>query len=732
MIRIFLFVVLLIFLGGCSSSSKYGSGYSNQYSYGKYEYKTFDSFRSSAWFKDYDTFVSKSRGIDFGVLTNSQKMDLLSYASYNKDNPCRRVNYLIKKGVTLSNYNRLFIKSSYGRFNKGIESMQCFKNLGANVFASDSYYGNALEYAVQAHTKDKMNNTIMIKYLLSLGLNPMQASRKNKPSAYQMAKNSGNKSLIYMLSPAYISTLPQIGGDGLSLNEYIKKNELAILTEYFINERLNIPKPSLPQKPKEPELPKEKTLKKGEFETTAMFNQRVKKEKKKLSNKIVKLDKEYRKKIDRYNQKVKKISNEYNKKVKFLQDNMHKVRSIAFNKAYGYIYGKPLLKDIKYDADKQKFFAKVVSSKRDLKYNIEFEVPLTSARKTKKELAKVSPKMIFEYKNGKMLLKDIDIPLRKNTLTAYVSNKNYKDSDVLITVDSSSLKLEKPDFVKPSLIMAQNDKKIKVIGHDIDNSVLSNGDDLEKLLSKVKPAKLDDNKYALVVGIEDYRLEPKVNFSTNSAQMFGKYLNKALGVPKKNVWIFTGKENTTSGFLKSQWANFLQMLDNKSVVYFYYSGHGIPSLKDGSPYLLPADLDSSLAQQDSTMKLQNVYKALENTKAKHIYSFVDSCFSGKDDSGKLVSYKGVAPILRGKKVRINKNKMTILTAGSSKQFSNQYKEKSHRLFSYFIMKGLSDGKTDIEQLHSYVKKNVATISKEIGNGHFQVPQLDGKSDIKLF
>jgi hypothetical protein len=728
MLRVFLFVLLLIFLAGCSNSKYSGSSsYSgNKYNYGNSEHKVFSKLKTDAWFKDIKTLERSFVKIDHTVLTKSQKEDLLSYASYNNQDPCHRLNYLRVNGVALpkKNYNRVFIKSAYGYAgSKTVESLQCLAK-DVNVFHKDSYYGTALDYAVKGYIDGK-KNLKAINYLLSVGLRPTEKTRK-------LVRKSNNRILKYTVSPANIRKLPQLGGDGLSLEDYIKKNELAILTEYFINERLNIPKPSLPQKPKEPELPKDKTLKKGEFETTAMFNQRVKKEKKKLSNKIAKLDKEYRKKIDRYNQKVKKISSEYNKKVKFLQDNIHKVRSIAFNKAYGYIYGKPLLKDIKYDADKQTFFAKVVSSKKDLKYNIEFEVPLTSARKTKKELAKVSPKMIFEYKNGKMLLKDIDIPLRKNTLTAYVSNKNYKDSDVLITVDSSSLKLEKPDFVKPSLIMAQNNKKIKVIGHDIDNSVLSNGDDLEKLLSKLKPAKLDDNKYALVVGIEDYRLEPKVNFSTNSAQMFGKYLNKALGVPKKNVWIFTGKENTTSGFLKSQWANFLQMLDNKSVVYFYYSGHGIPSLKDGSPYLLPADLDSSLAQQDSTMKLQNVYKALENTKAKHIYSFVDSCFSGKDDSGKLVSYKGVAPILRGKKVRINKNKMTILTAGSSKQFSNQYKEKSHRLFSYFIMKGLSEGKTDIEQLHSYVKKNVATISKEIGNGHFQVPQLDGKSDIKLF
>ena len=145
---------------------------------------------------------------------------------------------------------------------------------------------------------------------------------------------------------------------------------------------------------------------------------------------------------------------------------------------------------------------------------------------------------------------------------------------------------------------------------------------------------------------------------------------------------------------------------------------------------MPSDTNAETATNDKTFMLKNIYKSLSKTKAKKVVAFVDSCFSGKDDKGSLL-FDGVAPVLKVKKTNFDESKMTIFTAGSSKNFSNQYKEKKHRLFSYFLMKGLALNKTNTKELYSYVKKNVANKSKKLGLAYLQVPELMGRSNGKI-
>jgi uncharacterized caspase-like protein len=171
------------------------------------------------------------------------------------------------------------------------------------------------------------------------------------------------------------------------------------------------------------------------------------------------------------------------------------------------------------------------------------------------------------------------------------------------------------------------------------------------------------------------------------------------------------------------------LVESGAIIYFYYSGHGVPG-SDNEAYILPSDTNAETITTDKTFMLKNIYKKLSNTKAKKIVAFVDSCFSGKDDKGKLL-FEGVAPVLRVKKITFDASKMTIFTAGSNKEFSNQYKEKKQRLFSYFLMKGLAKGKTDIKSLFAYVKKNVANKSRKLGIAYKQIPQLLGKRNGKI-
>jgi hypothetical protein len=94
--------------------------------------------------------------------------------------------------------------------------------------------------------------------------------------------------------------------------------------------------------------------------------------------------------------------------------------------------------------------------------------------------------------------------------------------------------------------------------------------------------------------------------------------------------------------------------------------------------------------------------------------------------------KGVAASrLVPKKVSFDKSKMVVLTAGKDKQYSNMYEEKGHRLFSYFLMKSLLKGKTNIDDIYKEVYTNVKDESYKMGDMKIQEPTIEGNKKLQL-
>jgi len=79
----------------------------------------------------------------------------------------------------------------------------------------------------------------------------------------------------------------------------------------------------------------------------------------------------------------------------------------------------------------------------------------------------------------------------------------------------------------------------------------------------------------------------------------------------------------------------------------------------------------------------------------------------------------------------DKSKMVVLTAGQKKQYSNMYKEKGHRMFSYFVMKSLLGGKKDVNMIFKEVSYKVSEKSNELGALKKQEPTIDGNKKLKL-
>jgi hypothetical protein len=246
-------------------------------------------------------------------------------------------------------------------------------------------------------------------------------------------------------------------------------------------------------------------------------------------------------------------------------------------------------------------------------------------------------------------------------------------------------------------------------------------DDLPRLLSALPQIAKDSNKYLFVISIDDYDEAPNVTFAGRSAQLFVDTMQR-LGVPEENT-TFLSNSQATGTRIVSRLNRMLHRIGPKDTLYFYYAGHGLPSRKTKHTYLLPVDGDMG-SYEDSNLAMGTLYKLMSEPKAKHVNAFVDACFSGRADQETMV-FKGVAGILVKPRVQIDKTRMTLFTAGQGSQFANEYETKGHRLFSYHLIKGLLEGKSDLRKLGAYVQKNVAHDSRKLGPTYMQEPQIYG-------
>jgi len=207
-------------------------------------------------------------------------------------------------------------------------------------------------------------------------------------------------------------------------------------------------------------------------------------------------------------------------------------------------------------------------------------------------------------------------------------------------------------------------------------------------------------------------------------------MQKRLGISERNTYSLID-EKATGGAIKGQLERLLENVKEGDNIYFYYSGHGIPSGENGEAFILPKDVIADYVTRESEFMARNIYKKLSDSKAGKIVAFVDSCYSGKTDG--ISNIKGVAAgVFKTKKVEFDSSKMVVFTAGTNGQFSNAYSEKGQRLFSYFVAKGLATrADLDINSLYQEVSVNVKDESFKMGDNKRQVPQIEGNTGMGL-
>ena len=243
------------------------------------------------------------------------------------------------------------------------------------------------------------------------------------------------------------------------------------------------------------------------------------------------------------------------------------------------------------------------------------------------------------------------------------------------------------------------------------------------------------NTLAVVIGIEDYKYAPYVEFAKRDAQVMYKYVRSAFGVPKENTYFLTNKQATYGEFnkifSKDGWLG-RRTTKGKTNIIFYYAGHGAPDIKTKSAFLIPYDIDPNYPK--TGYALNNLYSSLSALQAKSVTVFLDACFSGKSRTDQMLVAGARSVIIKTKSSAFSAKNMSVISASSNNEYSAAYPQKYHGIFTYFLLKEIKDNaanldKLKINELYNRIKtkvtKKAAYLDKE------QTPSLIGNNKKRL-
>lgn len=239
------------------------------------------------------------------------------------------------------------------------------------------------------------------------------------------------------------------------------------------------------------------------------------------------------------------------------------------------------------------------------------------------------------------------------------------------------------------------------------------------------------NVFALVIGNEDYssfqpglNTEVNVAFAASDARIFAQYLTSTFGVPQENIQLLMNAKAMDINKELKRLNLMAKTKGEEAELIFYYAGHGLPDEKTKEPYLIPVDVSGR--DLEYAIKLNEVYENLSEYPVQKITVFLDACFSGGARNSPLLATRGVK--IKPSEV-VLKGNIVVFTSSSGEQSSLPYQEKSHGLFTYFLLKNLQEhkGSPTLESLGDDIRTKVGEQAVKLFNKE-QTPSVQVSPD----
>lgn len=244
--------------------------------------------------------------------------------------------------------------------------------------------------------------------------------------------------------------------------------------------------------------------------------------------------------------------------------------------------------------------------------------------------------------------------------------------------------------------------------------------------------KQETDAVAIIIGIQNYKKIPKSNYSNDDARVFAEYANKVLGVKQQNIKVLIDDEADNAEIYRA-FQNWLpiKVKKNKTDIYVFYSGHGLPSDDGNSLFFLPHGADRDFISK-TAINQSEIIAALQATQPNSVTMFIDSCYSGLTRTGDALLASARPVVIKSKNVEYPTN-FTVISASSPEQISWSSAELKHGIFSYYLMKGMEgdadenkDGKITASEMQTYladmVPRQAMTMNRK------QMPQLTGDAN----
>lgn len=225
-------------------------------------------------------------------------------------------------------------------------------------------------------------------------------------------------------------------------------------------------------------------------------------------------------------------------------------------------------------------------------------------------------------------------------------------------------------------------------------------------------AEVNDKTFVVIIANETYQREQEVPFAIHDGEIFREYCMNTLGIPERNIHIVTDATLNNMRYEVDWLRGTLEASQGSAKGIFYYSGHGIPDETSRNAYLMP--VDGYVGSLASSYGLDDLYAQLGSADADAVYYFIDACFSGATrDGNMLAETRGVTV---NSKAGVLQGNAVAMTAAQGNETAFAYREKSHGLFTYYLLKKLKETHGDITlgELVDYLSENVTQRSADEG------------------
>jgi uncharacterized caspase-like protein/peptidoglycan/xylan/chitin deacetylase (PgdA/CDA1 family) len=227
------------------------------------------------------------------------------------------------------------------------------------------------------------------------------------------------------------------------------------------------------------------------------------------------------------------------------------------------------------------------------------------------------------------------------------------------------------------------------------------------------------NSWAILVGIDDYKKWPRLQYAVRDAEGVGQVLVQKFGFARERMITLKNEQATRAGILgafhdlleRGKSAGGLQPNDR---VFVFFAGHGATrKLSSGRDlgYIVPYDADPDNLATDA-IPMTEIQNIAESLPAKHELFVMDACYSGLG----LTRGGANASFLRENGRRLGRQ---MLTAGGTDQLVSDGGPNGHSVFTWTLLQGLG-GKADLNgdglitatELAAYVAPAVSSVSQQ--------------------